>query len=190
MAANTTQNLPLDLANTNTSTWAASNNPYQSFDIPASFGAVANSYPNPQVKASCTAGLKVALVADESSSIADSSWTTFRNAIIGTNGLYSALLGTSSSLAYFTFSTNSPSANTTGHANQPTLLPVVESNRATVGTWIATTPQGGSTNWDRGLRVTSASIAAQDYDVVLFITDGAPNVISNTAGQWRRECEQ
>lgn len=55
-------------------------------------------------------------------------------------------------------------------------------SRATIESRIRTTNTGGFTNWDRSLRAVSDNVAQYGYDLVLLITDGAPNYISNASG--------
>jgi uncharacterized repeat protein (TIGR01451 family) len=166
MVPNTVQNLPRT-----TATESSGNG--------ASFGAVANSLDNPMLEPQCVAGVRVALVMDLSTSVSSAQRQQFRNAIVGTNGLFDSLTGTNSSVAVFTFGTNSPASGTT---NYPVPL-ALDANRATLENRIQITTSGTQyTNWDRGLRSVADANLANDYDLVLLVTDGAPNYISATNG--------
>jgi cytoskeletal protein RodZ len=165
LAPNTTQNMP------RSTTESSANG--------KSFGATANSLNNPVLPPSCVEGIKVALLMDLSSSVSADQRTQFRNAIVGANGLFDSLAGTSSSVAVFTFGTTSPADGT---ANFPTPLPL-DTQRGTLESEIDITTNGTQyTNWDRGLRAVAAGNALHEYDMVLFITDGAPNYMTNAAG--------
>ncbi|AQP48261.1 hypothetical protein BW730_12855 [Tessaracoccus aquimaris] len=145
-----------------------------------SFGAVANSLNNPPLISTCTAGLKVALLMDLSASISSSQRTTYKNAIIGSGGLYDSLMNTNSSISLFTFGTDSPAGGTT---NYPVPMALTAANRSTLESRINTSTTGTqSTNWDRGLRTVAAANATHGYDLVLMITDGAPNYIATSTG--------
>lgn len=178
MVPNTTQNLPLTSAGTvnDGGTWP-SGGTYGGRAVPGSFSAVANSYPNPQVAPSCDTELKIAIVADESSSISQTQWNLFRSALMGSNGLFDTLQGSGTSIAYFSFSANSPASG----VNYPQPLPL-DSQRSAIENRIRNNRAGGNTNWDRGLTTVGEGNTAYGYDIILFITDGAPNYISNGSG--------
>ena len=145
-----------------------------------SFGAAANSLNNPPLISTCTAGLKIALLMDLSDSITSSQRTTYRNAIIGAGGLFDSLMNTNSSIAVFTFGTDSPANGTNNYAAP---LALTTGNRPTLESRIDMSTSGTqSTNWDRGLRTVAAADATHGYDLVLMITDGAPNNITNSNG--------
>lgn len=139
-----------------------------------SFGAIANSLDNPPVElASCDAGLRVALVLDESTSITAAQWTALGDALVGEDDdggvLGQTLRGTGGKLSILRFS------NATrwmlGTSN-----PVdVAANWSATVTAVRQPTQGGNTNWHDALR--SLAPVANRYDLVLFVTDGAPNYI-------------
>ena len=83
------------------------------------------------------------------------------------------LTGTPTSIALFTFSTNSPQ-NPTNSQNRPALVSIADPAGATqVKGWInGFSKAEGGTNWDAGLR--RVADAPQQYDVVVVITDGNP----------------
>ncbi|MGZ0711774.1 DUF7927 domain-containing protein (plasmid) [Coraliomargarita sp. W4R53] len=166
MQANTTQTMPRSAE--------------ESSATGKSFGAAANSIANPHLEPSCTAGLKVALLMDLSDSVTAAQRAQFRTSIVGNDGLFDALTGTNSSIAIFTFGENSPAGGT---SNYPVPL-ALDANRTTLNNRIDVTTTGTqTTNWDRGLRTVAAGAAANGgYDMVLFITDGAPNYIASANG--------
>ena len=171
MVANTTQTLPRSNL-TGSGTGSTS-----SGDI-NSFGAAANSLVNPTLAARCTSGLNIAIQMDLSASLDQTQRGQFRDAIIGTGGLLDALTGTGSNVATFTFNTSSPATNLVNHPD----LMSIDTDRATINAQLNDPDfltSGTYTNWDRALR--TVANATPTYDVLLFITDGAPNYISNAS---------
>lgn len=144
-----------------------------------SFGAVANSVINPLIDPKCeVAPLRIALVLDQSASIQSGQWTTFKNALVsGSDSVLGLLRDAGAYVSILGFGTNVSSPNGWHYGSTgPALLP---SNYASL---IPTSRPGGgsnSTNWDAALSTIQNVNASHDYDMVLFITDGAPNVILN-----------
>ncbi|QAY74627.1 hypothetical protein ET445_16095 [Agromyces protaetiae] len=161
----------------------SSNNTNYDNAVYQSYGVVANSLDNPPVQPKCSGGLNVAIQMDLSSSLNDTQRLAFRNALIGNGGVGQGLLGSlsTSNVALFSFNDQSPAEDLD---NWPDLRPVgtnwgsivddIEEYTATGGS--AST---GSTNWDDALREVSNSYSSsnplRDYDLLLFVTDGAPN---------------
>lgn len=147
----------------------------------ASFGAVANSWNNPKIQPKCEVEpLRISLVLDQSASITGSQWTTFRNALVGTGGVLGQLrdAGAQVSILGFGSSVTGTTGDNRWHfgASGPTTLP------ANYSSYIPTSRPGGgtnATNWDAALSTIEAVNDTHDYDLVLFITDGAPNFILN-----------
>ena len=147
-------------------------------DTNGSFGAVANALNNPDVQAQCT-GISVAIVMDLSSSVNGDQRTAFRNAIVGSGGLFDSLMD-KASIAVFNFGTDSPAS---GNSNYPTPMALTSANRATLESRVNTSSSGTQyTNWDKALRVVADATATNKYDIVLFVTDGAPNYIRSSGG--------
>ena len=140
----------------------------------ASGGIWQDSRINPVQPAKC--GLTVAIVADLSNSVGGDlgnlkdAATTFVN----------SLVGTPSSVALFTFATDSP-ATGGNNINRPAPVPVstqdaADTVNASINAWTLPGGNNGGTNWDRGFAAVAA--AAQHYDVVAVITDGNPTFFS------------
>ena len=130
--------------------------------------------PNPKLTSDCFhSGMNLAIVADLSSSMAGVGIDALQKA---SNAFVDQLMGTDSAIQLFTFSSDSP-ATGANNANRP-LTPVnTEAGAAQVKAWInGWTPVGG-TNWDAGLRAVADS--GSDFDAVIFITDGKPNISVN-----------
>lgn len=137
-----------------------------------SFGAVANSLNNLPLVSTCTAGLKVAIVMDLSDSVSSTQRTTFRNAIVGTNGLFDSLMNTNSSIAVFTFGMDSPAGGT---LNYPAPMALTAANRNTLNGRINTATNGTQgTNWDRALRTVATANATHGYDLVSWSPTAPP----------------
>ncbi|CAB0730692.1 LPXTG cell wall anchor domain-containing protein [Corynebacterium diphtheriae] len=139
--------------------------------------------PNPPLPQQC--GLRVAVVADFSTSLkhADSdAYAASRNAA---NNLIEALAGSPAEIGLYNFATNAPQvANATTHKQNPKYRQGppyislrnrqgVDEAKRIVTNW---TSGGGSTNWEGGLR----QISDGNYDVVYFITDGMPTFSSKS----------
>lgn len=149
----------------------------------------------------CAPTAKVALVMDLSNSVygsADENPTTRVRYQQAANDFIDALSTDANGdprsnveLALFSFGTNSPRAGTQNYATPTRLTPAgVTTMKSRVNTYresvtgnLETLPsdngrtdfRAGSTNWDQALwKVNEAVEAGNDYDIVLFITDGDP----------------
>ncbi|WP_368491444.1 SpaA isopeptide-forming pilin-related protein [Bifidobacterium tibiigranuli] len=118
---------------------------------------------DPAASAKC--GQNIALVLDQSGSMAGDKQTNLKSAA---NATIDALTGTPSKVAIYTFSDKTrsslPDASTLTSASAADLKKFVNN----LGT-----PSNG-TNWDAGLYQVAAS--KTHYDMVIFLTDGAPTV--------------
>jgi hypothetical protein len=121
-------------------------------------------------------GLKIALVLDQSGSMVGSRQSLLQAAA---NQTVSALTGTPSSLSIFTFGVG------TGPSIGP--LETTSANAGAANSTVATTLHGfintlatpsGGTNWDQGL----AQAAGMGFDLVVFVTDGAPTAFRGSTG--------
>lgn len=143
----------------------------------ASFGAAVNSYQNPDIIPKCEAApLRIAIVLDQSASITATQWTTFRNALVsGSDSVLGILRDAGSMVSILGFGTGVTSPNGWHHgASGPAPLP------ANLTGLIPTTRPGGNenrTNWDAALSTIASANATHKYDLVMFVTDGAPNYI-------------
>lgn len=178
MRGGETINMPKDALSTNGTGAGSSSATNQE----KSFGAVADSLNNPTITPTCSSGVTIALQLDMSPSIDAAELAQYRAAITGTGGLLDSLKGTNSSVALFTFNSTSPGQNTPSGWNYPQLLNVDQGNNlATLKSRVnGLNNTGGATNWDRAFR--AVGTADQNYDVLLFVTDGAPNYITGTGG--------
>lgn len=145
----------------------------------ASGGTWANVLKNPATAQKC--GIRVGLLMDLSNSISASQLTTYKNS---TKAFVDALEGTPSSVALWTFASQSP-ASGDANINRP-LTSVADATGANqVKGWIdgLALPGGaaGGTNWDAGLWNVAQGA---DVDVLLVLTDGSPTQsgITSTSG--------
>jgi len=144
---------------------------------------------NPQLPPGTCAmtGLDVAIVADLSQSMIGASMSALRDSA---STFIKALVGTESTVALFTFGRVSPAPNSDGKTNNenypdPASVKTqedVDDLIAIVEGWEAL--DGNYTNWDAAMRAVASAETA--FHLVLFITDGQPNMIvrsgtSNTA---------
>ena len=150
----------------------------------ASFGAMANSLMNPAIAPQCEVDpLRVALVLDQSASITPSQWTTFRNALVdGSDSTLGLLRDADALVSILGFGSNVTSAgdNSWRHgASAPALLPANYSSLIPVSR-----PGGASnaTNWDAAFSSIQNVNATHQFDLVMFVTDGAPNYILDGTG--------
>lgn len=145
-----------------------------------SFGAMANSYKNPAIEPKCAPAYpNIAIVIDGSSSIAQEDWATFRTALVGTGT--NSVLGVVQDKARVSILTFGPSARWNYGSTGPVL--VNETNRSGIaGTVPVNRPALSGTNWDAGLSTIQSVNTSHDYDLVLFVTDGAPNAILGGVG--------
>ncbi|WP_314432342.1 SpaA isopeptide-forming pilin-related protein, partial [Microbacterium lacticum] len=179
VASNLTNTLPMATATGSGSTAISSGELGNNLSIAeaASFGAVANSLFNPILSPKCTEQqLRIALVLDQSASIDANEWTDYRKALVDNNGVLPLLKSANALVSILGFGSN---ASTGGNgwrygAAGPALLP------PDYASLVPMTRPGGNanaTNWDAALGTIAAANATHDYDMVLFITDGAPNLI-------------
>lgn len=135
----------------------------------ASGGIWQHSRTNPPLGAQC--GLDVALILDLSASVG-SDLPKLKDAA---NTFVHSLVGTSSRMSLFSFSTNSPATGASG-VNYPDLTAVTTQAQADAFTgrysgWRS----DGFTNWDRGLgSAAAANTGANAFQVAVIITDGSP----------------
>ncbi|MBK0417744.1 VWA domain-containing protein [Leucobacter sp. CSA1] len=137
---------------------------------------------NPAIQPTCTPGLKVAIQMDISSSTANYR-TGYRNSL---NSMIDSLVGTGTRVSLFTFGNTSPVRVGGSDWESPTPRNV-DTDAAAIKSSITTytgNPGTQRTNWDAGYRRLASANQIHDYDLVLFITDGAPNVVwaSNSSG--------
>ncbi|MEE6287517.1 hypothetical protein V2J52_07615 [Georgenia sp. MJ173] len=137
--------------------------------------------PNPTAPPQC--GLDMAMVVDLSNSVTDSNdlLAQYKDAA---TGFVDALTGTPSQIALHTFATNAP-ANGSSNGGMPLTTVATASGASALTARIngfTATPDNndGGTNWDRGFHQVAES--ADEYDVVLFLTDGAPTFHRNAFG--------
>ena len=130
---------------------------------------------NPDLRASC--GLDVALVLDASGSISSAgAESTVRNAA---KAFADAFVDTDTKLGVISFSTN-----VLAHPKLPLTL-VTSASIAGIKSEINSYNANGFTNWDDALRETksylldSANNRPTAPDLVVFLTDGAPNTIGD-----------
>jgi uncharacterized repeat protein (TIGR01451 family)/fimbrial isopeptide formation D2 family protein len=125
-------------------------------------GLLATSINNPTLQPQC--GLKIALVLDQSGSMAEDG----KQAQLKTsaNAAITALTGTPSQLAIYTFGSNTGGSQ----AISSTLTSTSAAPLHTFVNGLPTSPSG-STNWDSGLNQVPSG-----FDMVIFLTDGAPTV--------------
>jgi uncharacterized repeat protein (TIGR01451 family) len=125
----------------------------------------ANRRINPAYPSEC--GIDIALVMDLSNSIDSGELAQMKTSA---KAFVTALQGTPSKVAGYTFATQAPASGQTDLS----LTDVSSTTGAdTARTWIDDrTGQQGGTNWDAGLQQIVAN--AGSYDIVVFLTDGNP----------------
>ncbi|MBM9432889.1 hypothetical protein [Flaviflexus equikiangi] len=128
-------------------------------------------------------GIDIALVMDLSNSVTDDA-ALLAQYKQSANGFVTALTGTPSRIGLYTFATNAP-ANGANNVGLPlTSVSSPESAApitARINAW-GDTPENiqGGTNWDRGFHQVAES--GVSYDIVMFLTDGAPTFHRNQQG--------
>ena len=130
-------------------------------------GNFAQSYDNPAVPQKC--GLKIALVLDQSGSMAsDNKQTNLKSAA---NDVITALSGTPSSIGIYTFAKTAPYNNQT----QAVTSTATSGGVTTLHNFVnGLDGPSGATNWDAGL-----SQVGTGFDLVILLTDGNPTTYGN-----------
>lgn len=150
-----------------------------------SYGAVVNSRNNQVIEAKCSAAEwpNIALVLDGSSSIVQDDWTTFRNAITsGDDSVFGVLAQTEARVSVLIFGQQNIGVSGQGDWRVQAPLSVkLSANRTALTNSIpATRPASSGTNWHSALQAVANS--SQKFDLVLFVTDGAPNAVLPSSG--------
>lgn len=152
--------------------------------IEKSFGSVAFSMNNPAVALKCEAGLDIAVVLDVSTSMNTNVTTNpnvtrlrkLKDTFTNDGGVLDQMKDGPNRLAFFNFSTNSPGTGSPTW-NMPTPVSITSANIDTYKSRINNLTANGYTNWDKAMREVAG--AATNFDLVVFVTDGAPNYILN-----------
>lgn len=119
--------------------------------------------PNPELAKKC--GLKVAIVADLSTSLKYADTNGFTASKEAASAMVDALAGTPTEVGIYHFSRT---AGTDTNAVSVQDQQGVQTVKNAIAKWRETGQ--GSTNWEAGLK----AVQNQNYDVVYFITDGMP----------------
>jgi LPXTG-motif cell wall-anchored protein len=132
---------------------------------------VVNRLDDPALNVPCNTDLDIALVLDKSSSI-NGGGTDYRASYATGVGQLLDALGASShtKVAAFTFNTNA--AKLVG-------LDTPSANKSTIVNNITGNSYAAATNWDAGFQAVSGDADLSKYDVVMMVTDGAPNTYGN-----------
>ena len=132
---------------------------------------VVNRLDNPALNVPCNSDLDVALVLDKSSSI-NGGGNDYRTSYAAGVGQLLDALGSSShtKVAAFTFNTN---------ASKLVGLDTPAANKSTIVNNITGSSYAAATNWDAGFQAVSGDADLGKYDVVIMVTDGAPNTYGN-----------
>lgn len=141
-----------------------------------SFGSSVQSLNNPPLekvrRCQSSDGPKIALVMDTTASIsAAKGEELYRDAVYRKTGnLLDSLQGTGASVAFFSFSSDSPS----NRPNYPQPISIDQNLQdARDAAKSALRGMGGVTNWERGLD--AAKNSGYNYDEIIFVTDGDAN---------------
>lgn len=141
-----------------------------------SFGSSVQSLNNPPLekvrRCQSSNGPKIALVMDTTASISSAKGTDlYRDAVYRKTGnLLDSLQGTGASVAFFSFSSDSPSNG----PNYPQPISIDKNLQgAKDAAKSALRDMGGVTNWERGLDAVKNS--GYQYDEIIFVTDGDAN---------------
>lgn len=132
---------------------------------------------NPPLPQRC--GLRVAVVADLSTSLRYADRDGFADSKKAANALIDALAGTPTELGIYNFSSAGPQvpdASTFGQ-NPPYLSMKTAAEVQKAKNLVSRWNSDGSTNWEAGLK----QVKSGDYDVVYFITDGMPTLSSKSS---------
>lgn len=130
---------------------------------------------NPKIVPTCEPGLKIAIQMDISSSV-NNYKSSYRDSL---HDLVDGLVGTGTQISLFTFGNVSPVRVSGTNWESPTPRNVDTDAEAIKNSITTFTGNQGTqrTNWDAGFQRLSEANEQYDYDLVLFITDGAPNVV-------------
>ena len=120
--------------------------------------------PNPELAKKC--GLKVAIVADQSTSLKYADVNGFKASREAASAMVDALAGTPTEVGIYHFART---ADTDTNAVSVQDQQGVQKVKNAIDKWVEPNGQG-STNWEAGLK----AVQNQNYDVVYFITDGMP----------------
>lgn len=133
--------------------------------------------PNPELPLRC--GLRIAVVADLSTSLRYADTDGFEASKKAANAFIDSLQGTPAELGIYNFASSGP-ANQAGttHGQNPPYISMqseqgVQRAKDVVNNW-SYNGNNSATNWEAGLK----QVKEQDYDVVYFITDGMPTTSS------------
>ena len=133
--------------------------------------------PNPPMPQRC--GLRIAVVADLSTSLRYADTNGFEASKNAANAFIDSLQGTPAELGIYNFASSGP-ANQAGttHGQNPPYISMqseqgVQRAKDVVKNW-SYNANNSATNWEAGLK----QVKDNDYDVVYFITDGMPTTSS------------
>ncbi|MDK7134913.1 SpaA isopeptide-forming pilin-related protein [Corynebacterium sp. UMB4614] len=133
--------------------------------------------PNPPMPQRC--GLRIAVVADLSTSLRYADTDGFEASKQAANAFIDSLQGTPAELGIYNFASSGP-ANRAGttHGQKPPYISMqseqgVQRAKDVVKNW-SYNADNSATNWEAGLK----QVKDHDYDVVYFITDGMPTTSS------------
>ncbi|CAB0581136.1 VWA domain-containing protein [Corynebacterium diphtheriae] len=131
--------------------------------------------PNPPMPKRC--GLRIAIVADLSTSLKYADSDGFDESKKAANALIDSLAGTPAKLGIYNFAGRAPrAANGSTYGQNPPYISLQSEQGVNWAKSIVANWQGdGPTNWEAGLK----QVAAGNYDVVYFITDGMPTLSSS-----------
>lgn len=133
--------------------------------------------PNPPMPQRC--GLRIAVVADLSTSLRYADTNGFEASKKAANAFIDSLQGTPAELGIYNFASGGPAnqAGTTHGQNPPYISMLSEQGvqraKDVVKNW-SYNANNSATNWEAGLK----QVKDHDYDVVYFITDGMPTTSS------------
>ena len=133
--------------------------------------------PNPPMPQRC--GLRIAVVADLSTSLRYADTDGFEASKKAANAFIDSLQGTPAELGIYNFASGGPAnqAGTTHGQNPPYISMLSEQGvqraKDVVKNW-SYNENNSATNWEAGLK----QVKDHDYDVVYFITDGMPTTSS------------
>ncbi|CAB0673882.1 VWA domain-containing protein [Corynebacterium diphtheriae] len=131
--------------------------------------------PNPPMPKRC--GLRIAVVADLSTSLKYADSNGFDESKKAANALIDSLAGIPAELGIYNFAGRAPrAANGSTYGQNPPYISLQSEQGVNRAKSIVANWQGdGPTNWEAGLK----QVAAGKYDVVYFITDGMPTLSSS-----------